>query len=428
MRINTQSIDRQPLMRGLRLVRSLPAFVLVFVPLALIYLSTANLASHGHIDPLTNTLTGWHLGMTGSVVMPDHSAATAEDQHGNVAWIVDSPRGPVSQYPPGAGALSAPLYWISGEPMTDTHVRGLNRPEAQAIPFPLPSAAPAAITSAVATATAMGFLAASLPFAGASRSVAVVAGYVAGLGTTMWSTASDALWQHGPAAMWLALAIYLTARSQLWWAGLAFGAAVLTRPPTALIAAAVGVWIAWSQRSPRPAVKIGAGSLLGLGGLLLYNYWVWGRVTIQGGYGSAFADRLTAGASFSYLENVANALVDPIHGLLIYAPFLVILIPGLRAGWQRLPDWGRGAALGSVAYLLVQLKVNRSSGGTGFLGYRYPLESLTSAAALLTLAYVHWVSDRPLVRRLFWACVGVALVLQINWKVGIVPVKGRTAA
>ncbi|MFB3110323.1 MAG: hypothetical protein ACE1Y8_04130, partial [Acidimicrobiia bacterium] len=86
-------------------------FLLVFIPLALIYIATASYALVGyHIDAFTNAVTGWHIGMTGSVVLPDYEEATRPEQVGNIAWIVESPRGPVSQYPPGAALLSAPLY------------------------------------------------------------------------------------------------------------------------------------------------------------------------------------------------------------------------------------------------------------------------------------------------------------------------------
>lgn len=425
--VENQPFSETRLSRLPQLVRSLPVFVVVFVPLAAIYIATASLTTHTHIDPLTNSLTGWHLGMTGSVVMPDHAEGSADDQYGNVGWVVDSLRGPVSHYPPGAAALSAPLYRLSGEPMTDFYVQGLNRPDADTIPFPLPSAGPAAITAALATAAAMGWLGATMPFAGGSRTVAIGAGYVAGLGTTMWSTASEAMWLHGPASMWLALGIYLVARSQLWWAGLAFGAAVITRPHTAFVAAAVGLAIALSRRSWMPILKVGFGSLLGLAGLLWYNYWLWGRLTVIGGYRGDYGGELVSTEVISFGENMVRALADPGHGLLVYSPFLIVLIPGLRAGWRRLPDWGRGAAIGAAAFWLVQFKVNRSSGGSGFLGYRYPLEALTSAAVLLTLSYVHWVRERPIVRRLFWTGVGIALILQINWKLVFVPVDGRTS-
>ncbi len=416
---------REDLLGRLRAwLRSRSPFALVFVPLSLFYLGTANLNSHSHIDPLTNALTGWHIGMTGSVILPDHAEAANEEQYGNVAWIVDSPRGPVSQYPPGAAALSAPFYRLSGEPLADLYVEGFNVPDAPRIAFPFPSARPATITAALATAAAMGFLAAAIPYAGVSRAVAIGAGYVGGLGTTMWATASDALWQHGPASMWLALGIFLVARSHLWWAGLAFGAAVITRPHTALIVAAVGLTVAVSRWSVIPAIKVGVGSLLGLGGLLWYNSWLWGDLTISGGYGSGFTEQLTSANPLGYFENVVRGLVDPSHGLLLYSPFLLVLIPGLRAAWKRLPDWGRGAALGAVVYLLVQFKANRSTGGAGFVGYRYPLEALTAAGAILTLSYVHWVKARPFARNLFWAGVVIALLPQIYWKTIFAPVRG----
>jgi len=60
-------------------------FLIVFVPLAIVYLATANLSSYAHIDPLTNSLTAWHLGMTGSVLLPDHAEAAVEDSGGT--WL-----------------------------------------------------------------------------------------------------------------------------------------------------------------------------------------------------------------------------------------------------------------------------------------------------------------------------------------------------
>ncbi|HZD24261.1 MAG TPA: hypothetical protein VE569_12800 [Acidimicrobiia bacterium] len=411
--------------RLLELSRSVPVFLLVFVPLSVIYLATANLSTHNHIDPLTNSLTAWQLGMTGSVVMPERAGAATEDYRGNIAWIVESPKGPVSQYPPGAAALAAPAYWLMGDPMTDWYVEGSNRRDADAILFPLPSAAPATVVAALASAAAMGFLAAAIPYAGSSHTAAVVTGYVAGLGTTMWAVASDALWQHGPGAMWVALGIYLAARSWLVWSGLAFGAAILTRPDLALIAAAVGLYLSFSRRCLRPAMRVGIGSVLGLVVLLWFNWWLWGEPTVTGGYGDVFVERLGEGSLGSYLENIAGALFDPLHGLFSYSPFLLLLIPGLRAGWRKSPDWAKGAGIGAILYLLVQLKVNRFSGGHGFLGYRYPLEALSAAGSMFFLSYANWVRERRLVNMMFWAAVAFSLVPQIWWKLWIVPTKGQ---
>jgi hypothetical protein len=388
-------------------------FLLVFIPLALIYIATASYGFGYHIDPFTNAITGWHIGMTGSVVLPDYEEATRPEQFGNIAWIVESPRGPVSQYPPGAAVLSAPLYRLWNQPLSPAVIRGFNNPEAEPIPLGFPSLVPATLAAALASAAAMGFVAAAIPYAGGSRYHAVIAGYVGGLATTMWAVASDALWQHGPASMWIALAILLVARSQLGWAGLAFGGAVLTRPHLAFVAAALGLFLVVARRSIVPALKIGAGSLLGLGGLLWYNWWVWVVAGVSGGYGDDRVGKVLSTDFGAYVLNIYGSLTDPFHGLLPYSPFLLILIPGLREAWKNTPDWARGASIGGIVYLLIQLKANRFSGGSGFVGYRYPLEALTAAAVVLFISYQQWVSRRTMLKWLFWVGVLVATTLQI---------------
>ena len=388
-------------------------FLVVFIPLALIYIATASYGLGYHIDAFTNAVTGWHIGMTGSVVLPDYQEATEPEQFGNIAWIVESPRGPVSQYPPGAAVLSAPLYRLWNQPLSPAVIRGFNNPDAKPIPLGFPSLTPATLAAALASAAAMGFVAATIPYAGGSRYQAVIVGYVGGLATTMWAVASDALWQHGPASMWIALAIFLVARSHLGWAGVAFGAAVLTRPHLAFVAAGVGLFLVLASRSIMPALKIGAGSLLGLGGLLWYNWWVWGVAGVSGGYGESAVNKVLSQDYLSYFQNIAGAALDPTRGLLPYSPFLLLLIPGLRQAWRNSPDWAKGASVGGIVYLLVQLKANRFSGGSGFVGYRYPLEALTASAVLLFGSYKHWVEQRSLARWLFWAAVVVAITLQI---------------
>ena len=414
MTLEEQSTRLQSLQDRLRsFCEKRSPFWLVFVPLALIYIATASYGLGYHIDPFTSAVTGWHIGMTGSVLLPDYEEAAEPEQFGNIAWIVESPRGPVSQYPPGAAALSAPLYRIWNQPLSPAVIGGFNNPDAEPIPLGFPSLTPATLAAALASAAAMGFLAATIPLVGGSRYQAVITGYVGGLATTMWAVASDALWQHGPASMWIALAILLVARSHLEWAGLAFGAAILTRPHLALIAAALGVFLVVSRRSLVPALKIGAGSLLGLAGLLWYNFWIWGSPSITGGYGDGFVGNVLSTDFGAYVVNIFGALTDPFHGLLPYSPFLLILIPGLREAWRNSPDWAKGAGIGGIVYLLVQLKANRFSGGEGFVGYRYPLEALTAAAVVLFISYQQWVSRRTMVMWLFWLGVVMAMTLQV---------------
>ena len=388
-------------------------FFFVFVPLAILYIATASYGFGYHIDPFTNAVAGWHIGMTGSVVMPDYEEAIEPEQFGNIGWFVESPRGPVPQYPPGAALLAAPLYRLANQPLKSALVSGHNNPDAEEISLNIPSFVPATIAAALATAAAMGFFASTIPFVGGTVINGVAVGYVGGIATTMWTVGSDALWQHGPAAMWIALAVFLAARANLIWSGLAFGAAILTRPHVAVVAFGVGVFAVITRRSFTPAIKVGLGASLGLGTLLWYNWWVWEKLTISGGYGDVFVNRAVSGRWIAYLENISGALFDTSHGLLTYSPFLILLVPGLREAWKHAPDWAKGAAVGGVFYLLIQLKANRFSGGEGFVGYRYPLETLAASGTILFLSYRHWVREKRLVRLALWMAISLAVILQV---------------
>ncbi len=211
--------------------------------------------------------------------------------------------------------------------------------------------------------------------------------------------------------LWIVTGTLLSA-SHRWLAGLGFGAAVLTRPHTAVIAAANGLTQAWQRRSIRPAVEIGVGSALGLAALIGFNALVFGSPSITGGYSDSFATNATSAEVSGFFRNIFLALVHPTRGLLVYSPFLILLIPGIPAAWRKAPAWVRGSALGGLIYLLVQLKANRYSGGDSFWGYRYPLEMLAAAAPLLLLSYTEWVRGRSdLLRRVFVYLVVASVVL-----------------
>jgi alpha-1,2-mannosyltransferase len=386
-------------------------FLVVMAPLFILYLATASRALPYHVDALTNALTAWELGSQGTVYVDESPELTAPGSFGDVAWFVRTPAGHVvSQYPPGAALIAAPLYRLYPSSHV-ARIAGNNNPDIPGVTVQLPSLVPAAVAAALATAVAIALIALTLLEFVPSRS-AVAGAYIAGLGTGAWAVASNALWQHGPAMLWIAFALYLTARRHLLGAGSAFGMAILTRPPLALVAAAVGLTVGLSRRSMKPVLTIGVGSSIGLGALVAYNWVVFGTPSISGGYGGGFTSNALHSSLGWYLQNILGSLVDPARGLLVWAPFLIILIPGLRKGRRAAPAWAKGAAVGGLLYLLLQLKANRFSGGGGFFAYRYPLEALTAAAPLLAYTWRDWVSKTPLRRRLFWGSVVLSIVGQ----------------
>jgi alpha-1,2-mannosyltransferase len=384
-------------------------FAAIALPLFVLYLATATWTLPYHIDTITNVFTAWELANDGDAVLEEHEALASPDYFGNVGWVVPAQDSVAAQYPPGAALLATPLYTIWPDNATILTVYGSNR-LADGVEIPVPPLPPAAISAAAVSAMAVGLTGLAFRRLVDSRT-ALVAAYVAGLGTGAWSVAADQLWQHGPAMMWIAAGTLLSAERQV-WAGVAFGAAILTRPHTALVAAGNGLVQAVAKRTVRPAIRIGIGSAMGLALLVAYNTVVFGAPSIAGGYGSGFNERTSSLDLVEYAGNIALALVHPLRGLLIFSPFLILLIPGLKAAWRAAPAWVQGSALGGLLYLLLQLKANRYSGGSGFWGYRYPLETLAAAAPLLLLAYSEWVERQSeLIRKLFrWLVIASVLL------------------
>jgi hypothetical protein len=363
-------------------------FTIVAAPLFVLYLATATWTVPYNMDALTNVLAAAEIAYESDPFLEEHEVLADERYQGYAAWVVAAGDTAASKYPPGAAALAVPFYkiWPEGDATADySDLHG------EIVELPIPSLFPAAMTSAAVGAITVGLLA--LAFARLADSRLAVAGaYVAGLGTGIWTVASDSLWQHGPAMMWIAAGTLLSASHGV-WSGFGFGAAVLTRPHTGVVAACNGLWLSWQRRSIVPALKTAIGVTIGLAGVVAYNNYVFGSTSIAGGYSSKFGDRLLSLNVLEFLGNVILALVHPMSGLLVYTPFLILLFPGLRAGWRAAPAWVRGSAVGGLVYILIQWKANRYSGGGGFWGYRYPLEALAAGAPLLFLSYTEWVQN-----------------------------------
>jgi hypothetical protein len=384
-------------------------FALVTLPLLVLYLLTASWTLPQSVDTITNVFTASELGTHGDVYLDDQAGLVAPEYLRTYAWVVPAGDSAVSQYPPGAAALAAPLYAVW--PADSKTVTVFNDAvDLEPVDVVVPPLAPAAITASVVAAITVGLLA--LVFRRLTDSTtALIAAYVFGLGTGIWSVAADSLWQHGPAMLWITAGTLLSAEHRI-WSGFAFGAGVLTRPHTALVAAGNGLYQSWGKRSLWPAIQVGTGAAIGLAGLIAFNAVVFGSPSITGGYSSVFADRAASMNMLSWAGNVVLALVHPLRGLLVYSPFLILLIPGLPSAWRQAPSWARGSAVGGLAYILLQLKANRYSGGDTFWGYRYPLEMLAATAPLLLLSYTEWVQKQSaMMKRIFVYAVGASVVI-----------------
>lgn len=356
--------------------------LLVFVPLVALYLLTANATRVQANDAIATALPAHQFVTEGNLTM---------DAYEDAPWLREGSDGRmVSNRFPGTVFLAVPAMWLHHQIAGDEF-----------------SHFPGAITASVVTAAAMAVLYLVLRHV-TSPGRALAATFVAGLATSTWSISADTLWTHGPTQLFLGLSLLGLATERWARSGLALGFAVFTRPPTAVIAATLGLGELLRLRRLAPALRIGAVSLLGVGALVLYNWQVHGTPDPVGGYNPDHLNRIATMTVPRYLQNVAGTFLSPGRGVLVLSPFLLLLLPGLRRGWREVPGWGRTAAVAGVLYLLFHLRINRFSGGFDFITYRLTLEPLTMAAPLLVASYLAWVRARRWRLGTFWALVGLS--------------------
>jgi hypothetical protein len=226
----------------------------------------------------------------------------------------------------------------------------------------------------------------------------------AGLGSSLWTVGSQALWQHGPAALALIVAIALlhpkpVPRWRLVLAGLATTFLFASRLIDVLFTVVIGLWVARSEPKKLawflPAPVLGAIALIG------YNFWFFGTVT----GGQAQLERLHArlhGVGGPWAGNLftgaAGTLFSPNRGLFVFSPWIALALatvaaaaPALsrRLASHRLNCWLLWAL---IPYFILFAKYAVWWGGHCF-GPRYWTDVIPLFAILLAFE-IDWMLAR----------------------------------
>jgi len=302
----------------------------------------------------------------------------------------------VSSYPVGAGVAAVPFFL----PLALTGVD----PQSMAVV----AVEKLAAAVMVALSAAVVFLVVARLV---SRRAALWLAIAYALGTSSFSQSSQALWQHGPAQLAIALGIYgtLRARADARWlalVGLSLGFAIVCRPSDALIVAPIAAHVLIEQRrrrgSPLPFLATMAVPL-----------------AFQAAYGAVyFGDpaRLqwsltdTAQWSTPLFTGLAGLLVSPSRGLLVYSPFVVFSLAGGLLAWRRggepLLRW---LGLAVVASLLLDARWAFWWGGTCY-----------GPRLLADLSPVLVVLVTPLAPRLERdKCLTALFAVLLAWSIGM---------
>lgn len=357
-----------------------------FVALSAIYLLTVS--RYVSLDVWTANLASWSIGTTGSPWPDLGEHRRLEVNPWRPAWVLVTERGEVIGRAPGVIAAGVPAYWI-----------------ASVVGFDEMSTVPGGVTAALMTAAAATILfACTRPRVGDRIAGAGAATFA--LATPVWTVSASGLWPHTLTVLGI-VGMAWAAKGERWWlVGLFGGVALWGRLHAAVICAVVGLVLAWSRRRPGIAITTGAVSGVAVAAMSLWNHWMYGSWDPSAAYEvSAFTDRARG-----HLIDVPNFLafwLSPGRGMLVWTPLLLVLAAALVRGWRELPDWSRAMVVGGLAYTVLQLTLNRYSGGGTFFGYRVGLEMLACLAPALVLS-AHRAG--PVARRV----VGPVIVFQFG--------------
>jgi hypothetical protein len=251
----------------------------------------------------------------------------------------------------------------------------------------------------------------------ASRWQAMVLSLAYGLGTCVWSTSSQALWQHGPNELFVAAGLYALSRSTTWkwspyWAGLAFSAATWCRPTSAILAAIVFGYLLWVNRPVARQYLIGVLPLAVA--LAAFNWYHLGSPFRfgQGQMGDLAIEKAGAAGVFQtpILEGAAGLLFSPARGLFIYSPFLLFGLWGAVHCWfpggQR---WLRPITVALAVIWAIEFKHFDWWGGWSF-GYRHLVDT-TVLLCFMMVPLLPRILGQPLLR--------VACLLLITWSIAV---------
>jgi len=170
----------------------------------------------------------------------------------------------------------------------------------------------------------------------APPSAALFTTWLLAIGSGVYTTVAQSMWQHGGVAigMLLLINVELDERARRCWWGLAIQAFAVglmysCRLTSGLMAASFGVWVL--TRSPTRGVQFGLVSVIGVLPWALFYYTVYGSPL-----GPSQSQMVASGWRWDSLEPLAGVLFSPARGLFVYQPWVVLSIVGLL--WNSIPD------------------------------------------------------------------------------------------
>ena len=236
--------------------------------------------------------------------------------------------------------------------------------------------------------------------------VAAGSAFIFAFCTSMWSTATRALWQHGPLVLMLLIAMLLLQRAQrrpalIQYVSLPLAFAFITRPTAAIPVAFISAYVAIYFR--KWIVKYLAWSALIAIPWLAYNYSI---------YQSLFPDYFnTYAGERDFWQGLLGNLVSPSRGLLIFSPILILSISGFVLAMRERESRPLYLAYGAIVVLMIMVMAGAPMwwGGHSY-GPRFTTDILPFVAFFMSFTLMYFSGLGHRARNAF---LGITVVLVL---------------
>jgi hypothetical protein len=245
-----------------------------------------------------------------------------------------------------------------------------------------------------------------------------------GLATPLWSSASQALWSHAPAALLFGAGVFtmfrVPARSSwrtgsLLMAGVLIALAVSCRQLLVVFPIGLGIGL-WRSREPRRhllAFAAGAGIagvVMMIVNSLVFDTWLGGQAHLYTTGVSQATHGVASAWSGHWPSGMAGLLVSPSRGLLIYMPIAALAAIGARDAWRDGPVPRYGLAAATAAFVVLWGKYAVWWGGHSY-GPRFAADIAVPLALLASYPLARWATIGRRVR--------VLVIVALAWSMGI---------
>jgi hypothetical protein len=241
-------------------------------------------------------------------------------------------------------------------------------------------------------------------------------------GTSMWSTASRALWQHGPSVLFLtaALLLLLIAKDRKWiifLVGALLGYGYWIRPTNSLSVVFIGAYFLVAKR--RLLLAYVGGVMAIILPFLVLNWTTYGNIFPP--YSYQLFERF--GTPREITQGLVGTLISPNRGLFVFTPLFLFSLYGAYLAVRG------GARLHSIEPFLAAIVFSHwlvtslfeDWGGAWSIGPRYFVDIIPYLVYFLIPVFQAPAFSRTGLRTVFIGCLAVSFLIQLHCSVSPYP-------